>query len=334
MKRVITRIHKAFEGSVLRAKTKRVEPHAITSPELQKFFDNLVSTVKVNDALGVSAPQVGRDLRAFVLAPHSFSDAQLEAAKGPSATGRFASLVSPSVEEEGSVTIRDQDHIEGPYTMPVDESWDKHVVVVNPKLLRVSKTMVSNWEGCLSIPGFLGVVKRHKKIEVEYLNRHGEPVQVALEGLPAVVFQHEYDHMNGVLYTDRVTDPDTEFKEDPDYKKQQQSYKQRMAAIAEKRAQRLARAAEEREEQKKARATKAAEEGSLSDKLSKKLSGAAVKAAEKKKSAAPETLKYAPDRPRLDIRRRPPKSTTEASVVEEKPNALPKVPAGLHVQVE
>ena len=60
-------------------------------------------------------------------------------------------------------------------------------------------------EGCLSIPGLVGEVERHAAVQVRGLNRHGKPMKVKAEGWLARIFQHEIDHLNGVLFTERAT---------------------------------------------------------------------------------------------------------------------------------
>jgi len=79
-------------------------------------------------------------------------------------------------------------------------------VVVNPMLEPEAGDLVYDWEGCLSIPGLRGLVPRHPGVRVHGIDRHGEPVDVALRGLAARVAQHEYDHLNGVVYLDRMRD--------------------------------------------------------------------------------------------------------------------------------
>ena len=69
--------------------------------------------------------------------------------------------------------------------------------------------MVDGTEGCLSIPGWLGDVSRHDAIAVKALNRSGQKVKINAEGWLARIFQHEIDHLDGVLYIDRLVSPDT-----------------------------------------------------------------------------------------------------------------------------
>ena len=71
------------------------------------------------------------------------------------------------------------------------------------------KKIADDWEGCLSFPGVRGMVPRHESITVEYYDRMGAKKRIVLRGFQARVFQHEIDHLNGILYTDRMTDMKT-----------------------------------------------------------------------------------------------------------------------------
>lgn len=77
--------------------------------------------------------------------------------------------------------------------------------VVNPEITKFSQEMVTGAEGCLSIPGLMGDVERSYSIIIQGQNRRGEPFKMKAEGWLARIFQHEVDHLNGVLYTDRAT---------------------------------------------------------------------------------------------------------------------------------
>ncbi len=78
-------------------------------------------------------------------------------------------------------------------------------VVVNPEITRTSTETVSGPEGCLSIPGYLGEVERFEAITVKGQNRRGQPLTLKLKDWTARIFQHEIDHLNGVLFTDLAT---------------------------------------------------------------------------------------------------------------------------------
>jgi peptide deformylase len=77
--------------------------------------------------------------------------------------------------------------------------------VLNPEIIKASEERLMGVEGCLSIPGLVGEVERHAAVQVKGLNRHGKPMKIKAEGWLARIFQHEIDHLNGVLFTDRAT---------------------------------------------------------------------------------------------------------------------------------
>lgn len=77
--------------------------------------------------------------------------------------------------------------------------------LLNPEIVKSSSEMLMGVEGCLSIPGLVGEVERHAAVHVRGMNRHGKPVKIKAEGWLARIFQHEIDHLNGVLFTDRAT---------------------------------------------------------------------------------------------------------------------------------
>ena len=77
--------------------------------------------------------------------------------------------------------------------------------IINPEIIEESREEAENEEGCLSIPGIYKIVKRPEKIKVKYLNENGKEIIEELEGFWAVVFQHEKDHLDGVMFTDRLS---------------------------------------------------------------------------------------------------------------------------------
>lgn len=78
--------------------------------------------------------------------------------------------------------------------------------VINPQINGHDQTTEIGWEGCLSVPGFRGQVLRYQSIDVRFQQRDGAIVETHLEGFLARVFQHELDHLDGVLFIDRVPD--------------------------------------------------------------------------------------------------------------------------------
>jgi peptide deformylase len=95
------------------------------------------------------------------------------------------------------------------YERPEDEEKEdapkKVWALLNPEIVKASEETVMGVEGCLSIPGLVGEVERHAAIQVKGLNRHGKPVKIKAEGWLARIFQHEIDHLNGILFPDRAT---------------------------------------------------------------------------------------------------------------------------------
>jgi peptide deformylase len=86
-----------------------------------------------------------------------------------------------------------------------DEKPKKLFVVANPELTGVSEEKVIAIEACLSVPGLVGEVERYEKVIVRGVNRFGKPVRIKAAGWLARIFQHEIDHVDGVLYVDRAT---------------------------------------------------------------------------------------------------------------------------------
>lgn len=76
--------------------------------------------------------------------------------------------------------------------------------MINPKILSHSDQTVKDWEGCLSIPGIRGLVPRYRAIEVEYTDRGGKRQHQELKDFVARIFQHELDHLDGILFVDRL----------------------------------------------------------------------------------------------------------------------------------
>jgi peptide deformylase len=76
--------------------------------------------------------------------------------------------------------------------------------MINPKILNHSNETIKDWEGCLSVPGIRGLVPRYQAIEIEYTNREGELCYQQLTDFVARIFQHELDHLNGIVFVDRV----------------------------------------------------------------------------------------------------------------------------------
>ncbi len=105
-------------------------------------------------------------------------------------------LAAPQIGVSGRVFVMeygDDDDEEAPL---------KLYVMVNPDIVKVSEEQNTAVEGCLSVPGFAGDVERPSEITVKAFNRYGKPIKYKFTDWKARIFQHENDHLNGVIYTD------------------------------------------------------------------------------------------------------------------------------------
>lgn len=107
-------------------------------------------------------------------------------------------LAAPQVHESHRIIV---------FRVPSDRSGGESVeptVLVNPVIEPVGDEMALGWEGCLSIPGMRGIVPRHAHIRYRGVGLDGEPIEREARGFHARVIQHENDHLDGVLYIDRM----------------------------------------------------------------------------------------------------------------------------------
>lgn len=80
----------------------------------------------------------------------------------------------------------------------------KLYVVINPEITKSSEEMITDVEACLSVPGLAGMVERHESVVVKGLNRYGQPIKIKANGWLARIFQHEIDHVEGIVFTDKA----------------------------------------------------------------------------------------------------------------------------------
>jgi peptide deformylase len=95
------------------------------------------------------------------------------------------------------------------YWLPSDGESEElaPTVLVNPEIRPIGEDVVEGWEGCLSIPGLRGLVTRPNRIKVKARTVNGDPVSLTADSFHARVIQHEYDHLDGVVFLDRMTSP-------------------------------------------------------------------------------------------------------------------------------
>jgi peptide deformylase len=89
--------------------------------------------------------------------------------------------------------------------LAVINSRDGVFCLINPKFIKKSWARELGQEGCLSIPGIFGMVKRHKKVSLTYYNQDGKKIKLTAEGMMARVIQHEVDHLDGILFIDKAS---------------------------------------------------------------------------------------------------------------------------------
>ena len=88
------------------------------------------------------------------------------------------------------------------------------VVMINPKIIAHSNDTEKDWEGCLSVPKLRGLVPRYKEITFSYQDEQGAEHRLCWQGFLARIFQHEYDHLEGIIFLDRVADSHSMMTED------------------------------------------------------------------------------------------------------------------------
>ncbi len=160
---------------------EKTRPITVFDDELQTLIDNMIETMRDANGVGLAAPQINLPISLTVI-------------EG-----------LPKEDEEGN-EIPDSRQL---------------FVVVNPKIVWHSQDVVDGIEGCLSIPGYLGEVERSDAIRIRAQNRHGKKVKMRLTGWTARIFQHEIDHLNGVLYIDKLTAPEN-FWTDEEFRQMQE----------------------------------------------------------------------------------------------------------------
>ena len=154
----------------LRVRSREVDHDLLLSPKTQQLIRGLIPTVYEEDGVGLAAPQIGHNLRICVIAKNV-----------------IGFTLRPPKGEKSQLGKTD-------------------LVLVNPIWRRLSKKTTVDTEGCLSVPGFFGKVKRWKDLAVTAWNEKGEELKFEAYGFFARVIQHEVDHLDGILFIDRAKD--------------------------------------------------------------------------------------------------------------------------------
>ena len=156
---------RAYGDPVLRKKGQNIDPDY---PGLQELIVNMRETMKAANGIGLAAPQIGLDIRLFV------------------------ADVSPLAKDEDYADI-------------AEELKNFNKVFINAKIVEETGEEWKFSEGCLSIPDIHEDVKRRETITIEYLDENFKPHRETYSDIRARVIQHEYDHIDGILFTDRLS---------------------------------------------------------------------------------------------------------------------------------
>lgn len=151
----------------LRERSKKVDREVLLSEDIQQFIDEMFPTMHNADGIGLAAPQVGNNIR-------------------------VCTIGKDALPEHNDIWIQ-----------LGQENTD--IALVNPTWERTSKKTDVDTEGCLSVPGKVGRVKRYKDIRVCAWTREGKELRFDAHDYFARVIQHEVDHLDGVLYIDKAT---------------------------------------------------------------------------------------------------------------------------------
>jgi peptide deformylase len=155
---------------VLRGEARLLTPEEIRSQHIRELIEHMRETLSEAPGVGLAAPQVGEPLQ--------------------------LAIVEDKAEYHANLTEADLAERE---RRPVPFH-----VLINPRIHLVSSPEVAFFEGCLSLPGFVGIVPRARAVLVEALDHLGQPLRIEATGWYARILQHEIDHLRGTLYIDRM----------------------------------------------------------------------------------------------------------------------------------
>lgn len=156
----------AYGDPILRRIGKEIDKKY---PNLSELLDNMKETMHNAKGVGLAAPQIGRDIRLFLIDASPFKD-------------------NEDLEDEERAFLKD---FKG--------------IFINPKIVEKDGDEWAFSEGCLSIPNINEDIFREESITVEYLDENFQAHKKILGGLAARIFQHEYDHIEGILFTDKLS---------------------------------------------------------------------------------------------------------------------------------
>lgn len=171
------------EDKVLRKIAKEIPISNITKPKIQEILENMSEALhSQNDGVAIAAPQIGESIRIFVVSGRIFDED----------------------------FIRGQGSTEG---NSYKKNRHEDLVFINPIFKKISKDKKLMSEGCLSVRPIYGKVRRATKATIEAYNEKGKKFTMNGTGLLAHIFQHETDHLDGILFIDKAKDLQEVFNE-------------------------------------------------------------------------------------------------------------------------
>ena len=172
------------EGDSLLRKRSREIPEI--TDRIKTLAEDMWETLYDANGVGLAAPQVGVLRRLVVI-----------------------DATPPDVEDDEEGEAENPTELRAAESPPVPVKF----LLINPEILEVSEETVQTNEGCLSVPGMVGVVERYERVKVRALDIDGNEFEIEGEGLLAKALQHEIDHLNGVLYIDIAESVESVFPE-------------------------------------------------------------------------------------------------------------------------
>ena len=175
------------KNPALREKAREIPLSDIKSARTRKLVADMKKLLAAEEyGVALAAPQVGEALRLFVVSGKALLRQAQDKSPNHPATEYQQSDETPPPAQGGSALGRDQ-------------------VYINPVMTKVSRAKSDKHEGCLSIRGKWGEVARAEKATVQAYDEHGRTFMRGASGFLAHIFQHEMDHLEGILYTDKAT---------------------------------------------------------------------------------------------------------------------------------
>ena len=190
----ILQIDNPEDNKILKTPCK---PIKLPEKGLKRLIIDMIETMHQANGVGLAAPQIGRSIQMTVIWIPATTEKQ----------------------EDGT---------------EVETAPEQHYVLINPKIVQMSKEEVMRQEGCLSLPEWYGDVPRATWVTVEYQEPNGKKRRLRkVDGLLGWVVQHEIDHLNGILFTDRMPDPSSlrHVSEIEKEEQEQQQHEQHETAI-------------------------------------------------------------------------------------------------------